>query len=89
MTIKDIIREIIKDDELGLEEKTDLINRFLNCGYSTSGYYLKKKQYSEEVELWLRVKNDIGEIQRVKMDYDNPKYIIEEYKKEIKKGKIK
>ena len=89
MTIKDIIREIIKDEELGIEEKTDLINRFSKASYSTSDYYLKKKEYSDEVELWIRTKNKKGEIERIRIAPENPKFIIEEYKKELKKVKIK
>ena len=89
MTIKDIIREIIKDEELELEAKADLINRFANANYSNPGYYLKKKANSDEIEIWIRVKNENGEMERIKMEYNNPNYIIEEYKKEIKKVKKK
>ena len=89
MTVKDIIREIIKDEELELEQKTDLINRFSNANYSNPGYYLKQKRNSDEVELWIRIRNKNGEMERVQMENDNPNYIIEEYKKEITKGKIR
>ena len=89
MKIKNLITEIELNEVLDTMDKVYLLEKLVNFTYISPGIYFKRKENTDEVEIWYRNVDENGTTEHGKTDWDEPQQVINEYltTKELRKIK--